>query len=153
MLDISKLKGGGGLGRKYYPSLLHCEQADAACLSKYLPFSNWGRKQKFIALFFKALTRHILKCVCNTLFCPFPPALIQSTPCKRGEWGESAWWWKTEGKPALPGSCWEADLEPCFFCSSDFFRLTCTSDKDLGSGAHSDHAVLFPELVMLLTGK
>lgn len=103
---------------------LHCEQMDAACLSKSLPFSNWGRKQKFIALFFKALTQHIFKHVFNTLFLPISSRkdFIQPTPCKRGEWGKPTDEKQWESMPAtldssLPGSCREVDLDPCSFCS------------------------------------
>lgn len=96
----------GGLGSKYYPTFLHCQQMDVACLSKYLLFSNWGRKQKFIALFFKALTQHIFKCVCNTLFLPISFNFDAIYSLQEREWGEPNWWWKTVGKPAFhPGFC------------------------------------------------
>lgn len=136
---------------------LHCEQTDVACLWKYLPFSNWGRKQKFIALFFKALTQHIFKHVSNTPFLPISSSFDTVCSLQEGRM-RRAHLMKNSGKVYLPPRILPS-LAPVgrLICShasfavwsSDFFPLTCTSDKDLGPGAHLDHAVLFLELVML----
>lgn len=148
----------GGLGSKYYPTSLHCEHTEVACLSEYLPFSNWGKKQKFIAFFFKALAQHIFKHVCNTLFLPISSSFGTIYSLQERRMRKAHLMTKDSGKACLPPKIppslapvgrltWSH--APFAVWSLDFFQLTCTSDKGLGSRAYPDHAVLFPALVML----
>lgn len=65
----------GELGSEYYPTVLHSEQRDVTCLSKYLTFSNWGNRQKHRALFFKAPAQCVFRHVCNTAFLPISSLL------------------------------------------------------------------------------
>lgn len=130
---------------------------DVACLSKYLPFSNWGRKQKLIALFFKALTQHIFKCVCNTLFLPISFSFDAIYSLQERKMRRAQLVMKNSGKACLPPRALPSlapvgrliwSHAPFADWSSDFFWLTCTSDKGLGSGEHSDHTVIFWEFIV-----
>lgn len=127
----------GGLRSKYYPTILHCEQMNVACLSKYLPFSNGGRKHKFIALFFKALRQYIFKRVCNILFLRISSSFDAIYSLQERRMVKAHLVMKNSGKASLPGSCWEADLEPCSFCSLKFRLFSIDSHQWQRFGAWS----------------